>query len=106
MLGERVALGAGRHQLVGVTHADEIGGEAAEVGGERCMMFRHRYDEVGLPCRNTMGAPEPTSTYAMAAPFTCVRVLGRAADVDTDMWISSLQRGERSKGLGQVPRQV
>ena len=49
------------------------------------MMFRHRYDEVGLPCRNTMGAPEPTSTCAMTAPFTRVRFLGRAADVDTDI---------------------
>ena len=29
----------------------------------RCgMTLRHRYDDVGLPCRKTMGLPAPTST--------------------------------------------
>src|SRR5262245_11571815 len=32
--------------------------------------LRHRYDEVGLPCRKTMGAPLPVSTYAMLVPST------------------------------------
>src|SRR5580700_9091679 len=32
--------------------------------GERYgMTLRHRYDEVGLPCRKTTGSPEPVSAY-------------------------------------------
>src|SRR5437899_994103 len=31
----------------------------------RAMTLRHRYDDVGLPCRNTIGSPTPTSTQAM-----------------------------------------
>src|SRR5262249_6794139 len=34
-------------------------------------MLRQRYDEVGLPCSNTMGSPSPTSTYAISLPRTC-----------------------------------
>ena len=37
--------------------------------GATCgMTLRHRYDEVGLPCWNTMGSPSPISTYAMRRP--------------------------------------
>jgi len=32
--------------------------------------LRQRYDEVGLPCSSTMGAPLPTSTYAISRPRT------------------------------------
>jgi hypothetical protein len=48
-----------------VAHADIVWrGTASEPRFE--IMFRHRYDGVGLPCRNTMGSPTPTSTWAIA----------------------------------------
>ena len=52
--------------------------------GCRCgMTFRHRYDEVGLPCSSTMGSPSPTSTYAISLPRTCRRCFwyGNAAEI-------------------------
>ena len=52
--------------------------------GCRCgMTFRHRYDEVGLPCSSTMGSPSPTSTYAISRPRTCRRCFwyGNAAEI-------------------------
>ena len=43
----------------------------------RCgMTLRQRYDDVGLPCRKTIGSPLPTSTYAIDRPRTCTRRLG------------------------------
>src|SRR5215813_13213423 len=46
-------------------------------------MLRQRYDEVGLPCSNTMGSPSPTSTYAISLPRTCRRFFwyGNAAEI-------------------------
>src|SRR6516165_534182 len=46
-------------------------------------MLRQRYDEVGLPCCNTMGSPSPTSTYAISLPRTCRRFFwyGNAAEI-------------------------
>src|SRR5215813_5771614 len=45
--------------------------------------LRQRYDEVGLPCSNTMGSPSPTSTYAISLPRTrryCF-LYGNAAEI-------------------------
>src|SRR5499427_5967399 len=52
--------------------------------GCRCgNTLRQRYDEVGLPCRSTMGSPSPVSTYAISLPRTCRRcfLYGNAADI-------------------------
>src|SRR5215472_5893453 len=39
--------------------------------GCRCgNTLRQRYDEVGFPCNSTIGAPCPTSTYAISRPRT------------------------------------
>ena len=35
--------------------------------------LRHRYDEVGLPCRNTTGSPAPTSWKASCLPSTSTK---------------------------------
>jgi hypothetical protein len=45
--------------------------------------LRQRYDEVGLPCRSTMGSPSPTSTYAISLPRTRRRCFwyGNAAEI-------------------------
>src|SRR6516162_549734 len=45
--------------------------------------LRQRYDEVGLPCRKTMGSPSPTSTYAISLPRTRRRcfLYGNAAEI-------------------------
>src|SRR5471032_3508453 len=40
------------------------------------MMFRQRYDYVGLPCRKTLGSPSPTSTYLISVSRTATRFLG------------------------------
>src|SRR5208282_2206516 len=40
------------------------------------MMLRHRNDEVGLPCRKTIGSPAPVSTYAISVPSTAARFRG------------------------------
>src|SRR5687768_17163719 len=47
------------------------------------MTLRHRYDDVGLPCRNTTGSPCPTSTYAisLSSTFTRRRSYGSAAEM-------------------------
>src|SRR5215212_11588059 len=37
------------------------------------MMLRHRYDEVGLPCRMTIGSPSPDSTWWIVVSSTRVR---------------------------------
>src|SRR5262249_12767457 len=45
--------------------------------GCRCgNTLRQRYDEVGLPCRSTMGSPAPTSTYAISRPRIRRRCFG------------------------------
>src|SRR5262245_46605019 len=46
-------------------------------------MLRQRYDEVGLPCSNTMGSPSPISAYAISLPRTCRRFFwnGNAAEI-------------------------
>src|SRR5215472_12756100 len=46
-------------------------------------MLRQRYDEVGLPCKSTMGSPFPTSTYAISRPRTRRRCFwnGNAAEI-------------------------
>src|SRR4051794_39587859 len=52
--------------------------------GCRCgNTLRQRYDEVGLPCSSTMGAPSPTSTYAISRPRTRRRCFwyGNAAEI-------------------------
>src|SRR5215469_7598792 len=45
--------------------------------------LRHRYDEVGLPCRKTIGSPSPTSTYAISLPRTRHRffLYGKTAEI-------------------------
>src|SRR6266404_6220024 len=42
-----------------------------------------RYDDVGLPCRSTIGSPFPTSTYAISLPRTRRRcfLYGNAAEI-------------------------
>src|ERR1019366_6341884 len=43
----------------------------------RCgMMLRHKYDEVGLPCRKTIGSPALVSTQAISVPSTATRFRG------------------------------
>lgn len=34
--------------------------------------MRHRYDDVGFPCRNTTGTPAPDSAYAMNESLTSI----------------------------------
>src|SRR5207248_9201972 len=51
--------------------------------GCRCgSTLRQRYDEVGLPCNSTMGAPCPTCRYAISRPRTRRRCFwyGNAAE--------------------------
>ena len=45
--------------------------------------LRQRYDDVGLPCRNTMGSPCPTSTNAISRSRTRRRCFwyGRVAEM-------------------------
>jgi hypothetical protein len=51
-------------------------------GSTRGMMFLHRYDRVGLPCRKTIGSPSPTSTYAMVVSRTLTRFRNASASVE------------------------
>ncbi len=75
--------------------------------GCRCgMTFRHRYDEVGLPCSSTMGSPSPTSTYAISRPRTCRRCFwyGNAAEI---MFASPLmQMYTAAAGVIDMPQQT
>ena len=54
VLDEAVAVGPGVVELVGVAHADQVGRDAPAESRTCGMMLRHRYDEVGLPWRNTI----------------------------------------------------
>src|SRR5205823_3411066 len=83
VLDEAIRAGATVRQLVGVAHADQVGGDAA-ASWLRCgNTLRQRYDEVGLPCSSTMGSPSPTSTYAISLPRTRRRCFwyGNAAEI-------------------------
>jgi len=53
-------------QLIGVAHANQVGGDAAARCCKCGNMLRQRYDEVGLPCSKTMGSPSPATTYAIS----------------------------------------
>src|SRR5499426_3403408 len=74
--------------------------------GCRCgNTLRQRYDEVGLPCSNTMGSPSPTSTNAISLPRTRRRCFwyGNAAEImiaspvagaSQACWLGGLRRPE------------
>jgi len=70
-------------QLIGVAHANQVGGDAAARCCKCGNMLRQRYDEVGLPCSKTMGSPSPATTYAIslrgtAAAVFCTEMLQRS----------------------------
>jgi len=49
------------------------------------MTFRHTYEEVGFPCRNTMGGPSPVSRYEMKVSSTGIsRTTSRGVTDDMD----------------------
>src|SRR5262249_22243705 len=82
VLDEAIRAGATVGQLVGVAHADQVGGDAPR--GCRCgNTLRQRYDEGGLPCSSTIGSPSPTPTYAISRPRTRRRCFwyGNAAEI-------------------------
>src|SRR5258705_8332069 len=80
VLDEAIRVAATVRQLLGVAHADQVGGDAGCRYGNT---LRQRYDEVGLPCSSTMGSPCPTSTYAISLPRTRRRCFwyGNAAEI-------------------------
>src|SRR5439155_26253401 len=47
----------GDRRLAGAAHADETGRQAAALAASPGMTLRHRYEEVGLPWRRTIGRP-------------------------------------------------
>jgi hypothetical protein len=72
---------------------------------DRCgMTFRHRYDEVGLPCRNTTGAPLPVSTYVMLVPSTPTlrRGWGSATEGGIVAWVWDITHFLSGAGLRPV----
>src|SRR5262245_28522831 len=83
VLDETIRAGATIRQLIGVPHADQIGGNAAA----SCLQVRqHVAPEIrrgGIPCTSTMGSPSPTSTYAISLPRTRRRCFwyGNAAEI-------------------------
>jgi hypothetical protein len=83
VLDETIRARATIRQLVGVTHADQIGAMQRPRGCKYGNTLRHKYDEVGLPCSSTMGSPFPTSTYAISLPRTRRRCFwyGNAAEI-------------------------
>src|SRR6266446_1631240 len=59
-------------------------GATHRASGATCgMILRHRYDEVGLPCRNTTGSPLPVSAYDIEVPSssTFLRGCGSVAEI-------------------------
>ena len=46
-------------ELVGVAVTDQVGRDAAGPPRHVGMTLRHRYDDVGLPCRKTNRSPFP-----------------------------------------------
>ena len=59
MLNEPIRARAAVGQLVGVTHADQVGAMQRPSGCRCGMTLRQRYEEVGLPCSSTIGSPSP-----------------------------------------------
>ena len=45
------------------------------------MTFRQRKDDVGLPCKNTLGSPSPSSTVAISIPPTSIRRFAYMSEV-------------------------
>ena len=41
----------------------------------RGITFLHKYDEVGFPCKKTIGLPEPLSTHAIFRPYIVAKFL-------------------------------
>ena len=83
VLDEAVRAGATVRQLVGVTHADQVGGDAAASFSRCGNTLRQRYDEVGLPCSSTMGRPlppprTPSRCRGHAAAAFCREILQRS----------------------------
>src|SRR6266404_3399857 len=59
-------------------------GAMHRASGATCgIILRHRYDEVGLPCRKTTGSPLPVSAYDIEVPSssTFLRGCGSAAEI-------------------------
>ena len=54
--------------------------------------MRQRYDDVGLPCRKTIGSPVPISTYAMCESSTGIvkRSARGRAEMSVSMMLSVL----------------
>src|ERR1051325_11471504 len=59
------------------------------------MMLRPRYDEVGLPCWNTIASPWPSSMYAMRRPLTDANVLDAKGLADSGTRPSASPTGIR-----------
>src|SRR5882762_9374429 len=85
VLDEAIRAEATVRQLVGVAHADQVGGYAA---AEYLQVRQHvapevRRGGVAVPCNSTMGSPCPTSTYAISRPRTRRRCFwyGNAAEI-------------------------
>src|SRR5271155_4468661 len=83
--------------------------------GSRCgMMLRHRYEEVGLPWRKTIGSPEPVSAYEIQVltSSSFLRGRGSAAEICVSLSLmlpsplDELTRLIRLRGIARKHRHV
>src|SRR5260370_636784 len=68
------------------------------------MIFRHRYDEVGLPWRKTTGSPLPVSTYDIEVlrSSSFLRGCGSAAEICFSLpLITEISCGQCNSGLAK-----
>src|ERR1700722_13348039 len=70
-------------------------------------MLRHKYDEVGLPCRKTTGSPAPVSAYEIQVPMSSSFLRGCGSAAEICVWLSLMNRillASMKRAAGEVVR--